>query len=61
MIIEIVYNIKHPQFRRKIRSEAYLLVPLFINRSVTKNFLIKTLLKLIDSSIINFGDVEYDE
>ncbi len=54
-------QIKNSQFRRKIRSEVYLLVPLYINRSITKNFPIKTLLKLIDSSIKNLGDVEYDE
>jgi hypothetical protein len=61
MIIRIVYNIKNPQFHRKIQSEANLLVPQYINRSVTKNFLIETLSKMIHSSTINLGDVEYDK
>jgi hypothetical protein len=61
MIIRIAYNIKNPQFHQKIQSEANLLVPQYINWSVTKYFLIETLSKMIDSSIINLGDVEYDK
>jgi len=61
MISKTVHNIRKPQFRRKIRSKAYLLVLQYINRSVTKNFPIKTLLEMIDSGIENVEEVEYDE
>ena len=44
----------------KIRSEDYLLLPLYINRSIAKNLLIEKLLEMIDSSIENCGEVEYD-
>ena len=49
MISKIVYNIKKPQFSRKIQSAGYLLLPLHINRFLTKKFPIKTLLEMIDS------------
>jgi hypothetical protein len=45
------------------RSENFLgltLLPLFINQSTAKNFPIEIFLKLIDSSIKNLGEFEYD-
>jgi hypothetical protein len=48
------------KIRRKIRSEVYLLLPLYINRFKTKKFLIRTLLEMIDSSVRSLGEVEYD-
>jgi hypothetical protein len=53
-------HLKNP-FDRKIRSEVCLLLPLFINRSIKKHFPIKTLLEMIDSSIKNFGKLDYDK
>ena len=44
----------------KIRSEDYLLLPLYINRSIAKNLLIKKLTEMIDYSIENSGEVEYE-
>ena len=44
----------------KSRSEVYLVLPLYINRSITKIFLIKTILEMIDSSVKSLGVVEYD-
>ena len=49
------------QVRPKRRSEGYLLLPLYINQSVTKIFPIETLLEMIDSSIKDLGKVEYDK
>jgi hypothetical protein len=49
------------QSGRKIRSDGYLQLPLFKNRSITKKFPIKTFLKMMDSSIENHGKVEYDK
>ena len=49
------------QVRPKRRSEGYLLLPLYINQSVTKIFPIETLLEMIDSSVKNLGEVEYDK
>ena len=46
--------------RPKSRSEVYLPLALYINRSVTKKFPIKILLKTIDSSVKSLGKVEYD-
>ena len=48
-------------FGGKIRSEVYLLLALYINRSVTKKFPIETVLERTDSSIKNLGEVEYDK
>ena len=45
----------------KSQSEGYLPLPLYINWSITKRFLIETLLEMIDSSIRNLGEVEYDK
>ena len=61
MIGKIVYNIKNPQLGRRIRSEGYLLLPLHINRSITKKFPIEILLEMIDSNIKNLGEAEYDK
>ena len=44
----------------KNRSEVYLLLPLHINRSITKKFPIETLLEMIDSSVRSFAEVEYN-
>ena len=60
MTIEILYNIKKFKFGRKIRSEGYFLLPLYINWSVTKKFPIKALSEMIDSSVKSLGEVEYD-
>jgi len=60
MISNMGYNVKKPKFDRKIRSEVNFLLLLYIYRSVTKKFPIKILLKTIDSSVINLGEVEYD-
>ena len=61
MIRKTSNNIKKPKFSRRIRSEVYLLLALYINRSITKKFPIETLLETIDSSVINPGEVEYDK
>ena len=61
MTLKIAYDIKKPQLSRKTRSEVYLLLPLYINRSITKKFPIETLLKMIDSSVKNLGKVEKNE
>ena len=45
----------------KSRSEVYLILALYINRSVTKTFPIKTLLETIDSNVRCHGEVEYDK
>jgi len=60
MTIKIAYNIKKLQLRRKTRSEVYLLLPLYINWSITKMFLIETISEMIDSSVKRLGEVEYD-
>ncbi len=49
------------QSGRKIWNEGYLLLPLYKNRSITEKFAIKPLLKMMDSSIKNHGEVEYDK
>ena len=48
-------------FGGKIRSEVYLVLALYINRSVTKMFPIKTLSEMIDSSVRNLGEAEYNK
>ena len=60
MISKIGYIIKKTRFGRKIRSEVYILLLLYINQSITKKFPIETLLKRIDYSVRNIGEVEYD-
>ena len=47
--------------RPKSRSEVYLILARYTNRSVTKQFPIKTLLETIDSSVRSHGEVEYDK
>ena len=42
-------------------KEVYLLLPLFVNRSITKKFPIETLLEMMDYSVKNLGEVEYDK
>ena len=61
MISKTDYSFRKPKFGRKIRSEVYLFMLLYIDGSVTKKFLIETLLKMIDSSVRNLGEVEYDK
>ena len=61
MISKIGYNIRKPKFGRKIRSEVHLLMPLHINRSITKYFPIKTHFKIMHSSVKNLRKVEHDE
>ena len=46
---------------RKIQSEVYVLLLLYINRSITIKFLIETPLKMIESSVRNLGKVKYDK
>ena len=46
---------------KKVRSEGYLQLPLYINRSVTKKFPIETLSEMIDSSVRSLWEVEYDQ
>ena len=58
---QIEYNVKKIKFSPKSRSEIYLLSVLYIDRSVTKKFPIETILEMIDSSLKNLGEVEYDK
>jgi len=58
MISKISCNIKKTKFGRKIQNEVNLLLALYINRSLTKNFPIEPLLKMIDYSVKNSGEVE---
>jgi len=60
MISNMGYNVKKSKFGRKIRSEVNFLLLLYIYRSVTKKFPIKTLFETIDSSVKSLGKVEYD-
>ena len=60
MTLKIAYDIKKTQLSRKTRSEVYLVLPLHINRSITKKFLIETIPEMIDSSVKSLGEVEYD-
>jgi hypothetical protein len=53
-------HLKNP-FDRKVGSEMCVVLPLFINRSITKNFPIETLLERIDSSVRSSGEFEYDK
>ncbi len=61
MISRISYNIKKSKFGRNIRSEVNLRLLLFINRSITKKFLINRLLEIINSSVSSHGEFEYDK
>ena len=60
MISETGYNVKKIKFCRKIRSEVHHLLPLYINRLTTKKLPTKRILKTIDSSVKNFGEVKYE-
>ena len=60
MITKIAYDVEQPKFDRKIGSDSYLVLPLYINRSITKKFPIKHVFKTIDYSIKNLGEVEYN-
>jgi hypothetical protein len=53
-------HLKNP-FDQKVGSEICLILPLFINRSITKYFPIETLLERIDSSVRSPGKFEYDD
>ena len=58
MISKTDYNFKKPELGRK--SEVYLFLLLYINRSITENFPIEILLEMMDSSVKSLGKVEYD-
>ena len=58
MTFQFDYDIKKSKFCRKIRSEVNVLMLLYINRSLTKNFPLETLLEMIDSSVRSPGEVE---
>ena len=58
MISKTGYIVKKIKFCRKIRSEVYVLLLLYINWSITKKFLIETLLEMIDPSVRSPGEVE---
>ncbi len=60
MISKTDYNVKEPKLGRKNRSVANVLLPLYINWPITKNFSVKILSEMIDSSIKNLEEVEYD-
>jgi len=61
MTLKIAYDIINPTLGRKIRSEIHLLSLPYINRSMTKYFLIERIRERTDSSIKNLGGVEYDK
>ena len=61
MISRTDYNFRKLKFGRKIRSEIYLFLLLYINRSITKKFPIEILLEMMDSNIGNHEEVEYDK
>jgi len=61
MLSKIGYNFTKTKFGRKIWSEVYLLLLLYINRPTTKKLLTKRILKTIDFSVRNLGEVEYDK
>ena len=58
MISKTGYIVKKIKFCRKTRSEVYVLLLLYINWSITKKFLIETLLEMIDPSVRSPGEVE---
>ena len=60
MVSKTDYNVKKPKLGQKTRSEVYLVLPLYINRTITKKFLIETILEMIDSGVKCLGEVEYD-
>ena len=51
---------KKTPVRPKIRSEGHFLLPLYINRSTTKKFPTKRIMKTIDYSVRNTWKVKYD-
>ena len=61
MMSKVTYDIKKPQFGRKIRSEVHLLMTLHINRSITKYFPIKAHMEIMDSSVKKLEEAEYDK
>ena len=48
-------------YYRKIRNEVYHILPLYTNRSTTKKFPTKTFLEMMDCSVSNPEEVEYDK
>jgi hypothetical protein len=56
MISRIGYSNRKSQLGRKIRSEGYLLSPLYLNRSLTKKLMFQTILLTVPSKSI--GTVE---
>ena len=56
--IQICLRYQEIQVWPKFRSEVYLFLLLYINRSITKMFLTEKLLEMMDSSVKNLGEVE---
>ena len=56
--IQICLRYQEIQVWSKFRSEVYLFLLLYINRSITKKFPTKKLLEMMDSSVKNLGEVE---
>ena len=58
MMSKIAYDIKQTKYGRKIPNEVNLLLSLYINWSLTKNFPTEKLLEMMDSSVRSLGEVE---
>ena len=58
MTFKFDYDIKKSKFCQKIRIVVYVLMLLYMNWSITKNFPIETLVEMIDSSVRSPGEVE---
>ena len=59
MTFKFDYDIKKSKFcRKKIRSEVYVLMLLYMNWSITKIFPIETVVEMIDSSVRSPEEVE---
>ena len=56
--IQICLRYQEIQVWPKFRSEVYLFLLLYINRSITKKFPSKKLLEMMNSSVRNLGEVE---
>ena len=59
MIIKTGYDIKKLQFAEKSEEKGYFLLSPYINWSVTKTFLIKTLLVMTDLTCPKFFMLEF--
>ena len=56
--IQICLRYQEFQVWPKFRSEVYLFLLLYINRSITKKYQTEKLLKMMDSSVRSLGEVE---